>query len=164
MSAVERVGEIVQLAAFMVGDEEYVVDIQRTREIIRMLPITPVRHGPRYVKGVISLRGSVIPVVDMRQRFGLVSDENPKKKIVILTIHGRSIGLIVDRVTEVVRVPRSAIRPAPRLLAAEAAPFFAGVCEYHGRTLILLNVRSTVSSEELIDIKKVTQALTPGED
>ena len=63
--------EITQLTAFKVGDEEYVVDILRIREIIRPLPVTPVRRGPRFVEGVISLRGSVIPVVDMRRRFGL---------------------------------------------------------------------------------------------
>ena len=143
--------EIVQLTAFTVGDEEYVVDILRIREIIRPLPITPVRRGPEYVEGIISLRGSVIPVVDMRRRFGLVPEQSPRTRVIILIIDGRVLGLIVDSVTEVVRIPRSAIRPAPGILGAQRAPYFMGICHYKERFLILLNVRNIVESEEPIE-------------
>ncbi|MBI5507673.1 MAG: chemotaxis protein CheW [Deltaproteobacteria bacterium] len=142
--------DIVQLAAFVVGDEEYVVDIRRVREIIRVVPITPVRKGPRYVEGVINLRGSVIPIVDLRRRFDLPHLESANRKIMITVIEGRVLGLMVDGVTEVVRLPRSAIRPAPGLLDAAHAPFFLGVCHYRGRTLVLLNVKNVVGSEQPI--------------
>ena len=146
--------EIVQLTAFKVGGEEYVVDILRIREIIKPLPVTPVRRGPKFVEGVISLRGAIIPVVDMRRRFGVTAseDEDRRERVIILVIDSRVVGLIVDEVTEVVRVPRTQIRPAPGLLADEQAPFFMGVCHYRGRVLILLNVRSVVESEEEIDM------------
>ncbi len=148
------VDEIVQLTAFKVGDEEYVVDILRIREIIPPKPITPVRRGPKFVEGVISLRGAIIPVVDMRRRFGvpITEDDERRERVIILVIDSRVVGLIVDNVTEVVRVPRTQIRPAPGLLADEQAPFFMGVCHYKGRVLILLNVRSVVESEEEIDV------------
>ena len=146
--------DIVQLTAFKVGDEEYVVDILRIREIIRPQSITPVRRGPRFCEGVISLRGSVIPIVDMRARFGLppLESESSKRRVIILVIDGRVLGMIVDAVTEVVRLPRTLIRPAPGLLDEEKAPYFMGVCNYRDRLLILLNVRSIVDSEEKIDI------------
>lgn len=146
--------DIVQLTAFKVGGEEYVVDILRIREIIKPLPITPVRRGPRFVEGVISLRGAIIPVVDMRRRFGVKpsADEELRERVIILVIDSRVVGLMVDKVTEVVRVPRTQIRPAPGLLADDQAPFFMGVCHYRGRVLILLNVRSVVESEEDIDV------------
>ena len=117
--------DIVQLTAFKVGGEEYVVDILRIREIIKPLPITPVRRGPRFVEGVISLRGAIIPVVDMRRRFGVKpsADEELRERVIILVIDSRVVGLMVDKVTEVVRVPRTQIRPAPGLLADDQAPF-----------------------------------------
>lgn len=144
---------ITQLTAFKVGNEEYVVDILRIREIIRPLPVTPVRRGPKFVEGVISLRGSVIPVVDMRRRFGLppLESDSSKRRVIILVIDGRVLGLIVDCVTEVVRVPRRFIRPAPGFLDADRAPYFMGVCHHKERVLILLNVRNVVETEAPIE-------------
>jgi len=142
---------IVQLTAFRVGDEEYVVDILRIHEIIRPMKITPIRHGPRFVEGVINLRGAIIPVIDMRRRFGLPADDLPRRKIIVLSVEGRTLGLIVDQVTEVVRVPRNTIRPAPGLLEGDRAPYFVGVVHHQGRTLILLNVRHVIASDEEID-------------
>jgi purine-binding chemotaxis protein CheW len=144
--------ELVQLTAFRVGEEEYVVDIMRVREIIRPLPITKVRKGPTFVEGVINLRGEVIPVIDLRRRFELPAEETPTRKIVILTVEGRVLGLVVDAVTEVVRVTRSAIRVAPGLFDDHQAPYFLGVCHYKNRTLLLLNVKSVVASDESIDV------------
>lgn len=143
-----KTDDIVQLAAFRVGQEEYVVDIMRVREILRPMPITRVRKGPRFVEGVINLRGSVIPIIDLRRRFDLSAEEHPHRKIIILSIDGRVLGLMVDGVTEVVRVPRSAIREAPRLLESEEAPYFLGVVGYRGRTLILLNVKNIIESDD----------------
>ena len=153
--------EITQLTAFKVGDEEYVVDILRIREIIRPLPVTPVRRGPRFVEGVISLRGSVIPVVDMRRRFGLppLESDSSKRRVIILVIDGRVLGLIVDAVTEVVRVPKTSIRPAPGFLDADRAPYFMGVCHHKQRILILLNVRNVVESDEDINVMSPKQVM-----
>ncbi len=147
--------EVVQLAAFQVGDEEYVVDIRRVREIIRVVPVTPVRKGPKYVEGVINLRGSVIPIIDLRRRFELPVLDSPQRKIIIMTIEGRVLGIMVDAVTEVVRAPRSSIRPAPGLLDSEHAPFFLGVCHFRGRTLVLLNVKNIVASDDPINPPRV---------
>lgn len=145
-----RHDDIVQLTAFMIGAEEYVIDIMRVREIMRPVSITPVRHGPRYVEGVINLRGVVIPMIDMRRRFGLSSQNSPHRRFVILSVDGRTIGLIVDHVTDVVRVPRTSIRPAPDLFGGDRAPFFLGVCAYRDRDLILLNVKNIVTSDDEI--------------
>lgn len=147
----ENEGDIVQLTALRIGDEEYVVDIYRVKEIIRTLPITPVRRGPRFVEGVVNLRGTVVPIIDMRKRFGLPIEEGAPRKVVIMIIEGRLVGLIVDRVTEVIRVPRSAIQPAPGLFDQDNAPFFLGVCPYQDRELILLNVKNIISSDEAIE-------------
>lgn len=141
---------IVQLAAFRVGTEEYVVDIMRVREIIRAGVVTPVRKGPKFVEGVLNLRGAVIPVIDLRRRFELPPLESRTKKTMIVSLDGRTIGLMVDAVTEVVRVPKSAIQQAPELLDERSAPYFLGVCHHKGRTLILLNVKNVVATDEPI--------------
>lgn len=143
-----RDGDIVQLAAFRVGTEEYVIDIMRVREILRPLPITKVRKGPRFVEGVISLRGQVIPIIDLRRRFDVPAEDHRHRKVIIMMIDGRVLGLVVDGMTEVVRVPRAEIRAAPGLLGADRAPYFLGVVQYRGRTLILLNVKNIVASDE----------------
>lgn len=152
MKARERSSEeeVARMAAFRVGDEEYVVDIMRVREIIRPMPVTPVRMGPRFVEGVINLRGSVVPLIDMRRRFDLPAEPHPQRKIIVMSVEGRVVGLMVDGVTEVVRVPRGEIRPAPELFSEVQAPFFMGICEFRGRTLVLLNVKNVVASEEEI--------------
>lgn len=151
MTNTRQVSEaLVQLAAFGVGNEEYVVDIMRVREIIKPLAITPVRKGPKFVEGVINLRGIIIPVIDLRRRFDLPPEVSSLQRIIILVIDGRLLGLRVDRVTEVVRVRRDLIKPAPNLLNSGQAPYFLGVCHYRGRTLILLNVKNVVVSEEAI--------------
>ncbi len=141
---------IVHLMAFRIGDEEYVVDILRVREILRPMPITSVRRGPKYIEGVINLRGAVVPVVDMRRRFELEDVDRSSGRIVVISIDGRTVGLIVDDVTEVVRVPRSTISPAPGLLESGRAPYFLGVCHHRDRLLILLNVKSVIMSDEPI--------------
>ncbi|MBI3179200.1 MAG: chemotaxis protein CheW, partial [Deltaproteobacteria bacterium] len=153
--------ETVQLAAFAVGEEEYVVDIMRVREILRPVPVTPVRRGPQFVEGVINLRGTVIPVVDLRRRFDLKADDHPRRRILIVSIDGRLVGLVVDRVTEVVRTPRSAIRTAPALVGPERAPYFLGICPHKGRTLILLNVKAVVASDEAISTPSAADLIEP---
>lgn len=149
--------DVVQLTAFRVGSEEYVVDIMRVQEIIRPLPITPVRKGPRFVEGVINLRGAVVPIIDLRRRFDLEPDAHAQRKIIIVSVDQRLVGLVVDSVTEVVRVKRDSIRSAPSLLSAEQAPYFLGVCHHKGRTLILLNVKNIIASNEAIEVPRLSE-------
>jgi len=140
-----------------VGSESYVVDIMRVKEVIRPTPVTPIRRGPRWVDGVINLRGLVIPIVSMRRRLGVDAEAStnasilPHQRIVILTVDSRLVGLVVDRVAEVIRMERTSIRPAPGLLADDAAPFFLGVCHHGGRAHVLLDVRSILATDDPIE-------------
>lgn len=148
--------QIVQLAAFRVGTEEYVVDIMRVRTIIRPMPVTPVRRGPKFVEGVINLRGAVVPLIDMRRRFDLEPSRSRTAKIIVMSVENRIVGLQVDSVTEVVRVPRNQIRPAPEFFADGQAPFFMGVCHFKGRTLVLLNVKNIISTDDAIVLPELS--------
>jgi len=119
----------VQLCTFRIGGEDYAVDIMRVREIIQPLPITPVPRAPAFVEGVVRLRGEVIPVIDVRKRFGLAATPATRKtKFLVVHVAGRRLGLVVDEVCEVMRLARAEIRPAPALVGLDAPRFFLGIC------------------------------------
>lgn len=156
-------GERVELCTFRIAGEDYAVDIMRVREIINPLPITPVPRSPPFIEGVIRVRSEVIPVVDVRKRFRLPpAPPTRKTKFLVVRIGVRRVALIVDEVTEVVRLPRSEIRPAPSFAEDGAARFFLGVCggegspaatgqaggrRGSGRLRLLLNVRALIQAE-----------------
>lgn len=145
---------LVQLCTFRIGGEDYAVDIMRVREIIHPLPITPVPRAPASVEGVVRLRGEVIPVLDVRKRLGLPAAAATRRtRFLVVTVARRRIGLVVDEVCEVIRIPRSDIRPAPPLGDDRSPRFFLGVCSGAGgagrarrggaaRLRLLLNVKA----------------------
>lgn len=119
---------IIELCAFRVGDEEYAIDLRRIREILQPLPITPVPHASERVEGVMSLRGEVIPVVDVRKCLGAAVRPGARAKVLVVNVAGRVLALVVDAVAEVVRIPRSAIGPPPPLLRGTGPRLFLGAC------------------------------------
>jgi purine-binding chemotaxis protein CheW len=120
---------LVQLCTFRVGGEDYAIDIMRVREIIPPMPVTAVPRAPAFVEGVVRLRGEVIPILDVRRRLGVAEAAPTRRtKYLIVNVAGRRLGLVVDEVTEVLRLPRSEIRPAPALVGGDGPRFFLGVC------------------------------------
>lgn len=140
---------LVELCAFRAGEEEYVVDLRRVREILQPLPVTAVPRGPAFLDGVMDVRGEVLPVLDVRRRLGLPPRAG-RGKVLVVTVAGRVLALVVDAVVEVMRLPRSAIGPPPP--AAPGGPrLYLGVCtprERPGaraaprRLRLLLNVKA----------------------
>ena len=144
----------IQLACFRVGSETYGLDIFRIKEIIRLLKFTPVPKAPSFVEGAINLRGTVIPVVDLRKRF----DQKPtgderKVRIIICSLAGRIVGLIVDEVYEVRRFTRREIQPSPHFLKGRGTEFFPGVCRRGDDLLMILDLEKILATEEKIDLE-----------
>lgn len=138
----------LQLVSFEVGGEEFGLDIVRVQEIIRMQPITRVPNSPSFVEGVINLRGKVIPILSLRKRFGL--EERPadrETRIVIVDVASAVLGLVVDRVCEVLRITPDAVEPTPRLTKLERA-YVAGVGRAAERLVILLDIERLISGPE----------------
>ncbi|RLT43852.1 MAG: chemotaxis protein CheW [Chloroflexi bacterium] len=130
-----------QLVVFDLAGESYGVNIGTVREIIRMQAVTHVPETPEFVEGVINLRGRVIPVVDLRKRFGLaVTEQTAESRIVVVDITGHDIGVIVDAVTEVLRVPGSAIESDSALVTTEDSYYMDGIAKIGARLLILLDL------------------------
>ena len=157
-------GGRVQLCTFRIGGEDYAVDIMRVREIIQPLPITPVPRAPAFVEGVVRLRGEVIPVVDVRKRFGLPPGPASRKtKFLVVHVAGRRLGLVVDEVCEVVRLRRAEIRPAPALVGLDAPRFFLGVCGGETATGAAGRRGGTGRLRLLLNVKALLDPVQPGE-
>jgi purine-binding chemotaxis protein CheW len=147
------VGRMVQLATFLVGGEEYALDIMRIKEIINPLRVTPVPKVPPFIEGVIELRGAIIPIVDLRKRFDLpVTPVVRATKYLIVAIEGRIVGLVVDAVGEVLRLTDADVKPAPELVTPEAAGLFVGVCKMRGRIIMILEIDKILSSRERMSL------------
>ncbi len=142
-----------QLVVFELAGESYGVDIGAVNTIIRMQQITHVPRAPEYVEGVINLRGNIIPVVDLRKRFGLEAREDTKASriVVVETLLG-AFGLIVDAVTETLTVSRGVIEPPSSIVATADSRYLRGVAKLEGRLIILLEIEQIVAALEGDDL------------
>jgi purine-binding chemotaxis protein CheW len=140
-SAKDPTEELLQLVTLTLGEEEYAVDILKVQEINRMKEITRVPNSPPYVEGVINLRGKVIPVVNLRAKFGLPEKENDERsRIMIMDIQGITMGLVVDSVSEVLRIPSSIVEPTPPMASNISTEFIKGIAKMEDRLIILLDI------------------------
>lgn len=149
-----QVDESLQFVTFEVAQEEFAVDILAVHEINRMMELTRVPQAPREIEGVINLRGKIIPVMDLRKRFGLPERERDEQtRIIVVEVDGRVIGFIVDRVRQVLPVSRSIVEPAPDMVATIDSQFISGVGKLPDRLLILLDLARLLSStlKEAVD-------------
>ena len=139
----------VQLVSFLLGGEEYAVDIHLVQEIIRLQEITRVPEAPDFVEGVINLRGRVIPVLDLRKRFRLPQTaERTKMRIVVVSSGGRTIGLVVDGVREVLTLPLASVEPPPPVVSGIGRDYLKGIGKRKGRLLILLDLERILTAAE----------------
>ena len=140
-----------QMVLFKLGSETYGLDIATVHEIIRMQPITKVPKAPFYVEGVINLRGKVIPVIDMGKRFGLEKVENNKNnRIVVVNIQDTILGIIVDAVTEVIRIPMDSIEPVSDIITAANSDYLLGIAKLTDKMVILLELDKLLSGDNIL--------------
>jgi len=140
------------LVGFSVGDVEYAVSISSVREIVNALPITPVPNAPLAVLGVADHRGEVVPVIDLRARFGLPPVEiGPKRKWILVDVQGRTLGLAVDRVTEVFGSEGGVLRPAPEFGTGDETRGISGVAAHAGKLIFVLDLDSFEGLTRAVD-------------
>lgn len=142
-------GKLTQLIIFNLGDEEFGAEIGQTREIIRMGVITPIPDSPDFIKGVINVRGEIAVVIDLKKRFFLQEKEVEAKHIVMTEQDKNLFGLMVDEVTEVLRIPETEIKEAPELVTRIHEEYVKGVVTIEDRLIILLDFNRVLSEEEL---------------
>jgi len=148
MSSAALTGSM-QLVSFRLADEEYGIEIKHVREIILLGAITRVPQTPAYVKGLINLRSTVIPVLDLRRRFGL--PEHPPtdaSRIMVVYVRGKTVGIVVDAVNEVRRISTDLIAPPPPTVMTLETAYVTGLVKLENQLLILLDVEKVVGETE----------------
>ncbi len=145
----------LQLVVFNMAKEQYGVGIGSVHEIVKVPDITEVPDAPAYLVGVINLRGKIVPVVDLRKRLNLVSAERTKSSRVLITENGgKLLGLLVDAVSEVLKVQPEAVEPPPDMITSIGVEYITGVAKVETRLIILLDLARVLSIE---DMKKVVK-------
>ena len=142
--------EIIQLVSFELEQEEYGIDVLTVREIMRMPAITKMPNTPHYVDGIINLRGTVVPIISLRKRFGLMEREGDRNnRILVMEVGDGLTGFVVDAVAEVIRVSATEIQPSPAIMQGNAAQdCITGVINHGERLLIVLDLNRLFSDEE----------------
>ena len=155
----EEEAEVIQLIVFNLGDEEYGADINQVREIIRTGTITPIPDSPDFIKGVSNVRGEIPVIIDLKARFFLppVKREVEDRHIVITEQEKNIFGLLVDEVTEVLRIPEIEIKSAPELVTQIDREYVNGVITLENRLIILLDLAKVLSAEQLARLTELTQ-------
>lgn len=164
-----------QLVVFDLADEHYGVNIARVEGIIKMQPITVVPRAPAFVEGVTNLRGEVLPVIDLRRRFGMPAEETTvDTRIVVVEVDGTKVGMVVDAVNEVLRVREEDVEPPSPLVTTVDSAFIQGIVKVgggsvessassverqdEGRLIILLDLSKVLTTEEKADLESLPAA------
>ncbi len=148
--------EELKVIVFALAHEEYGIEVDKVRTIERLMPITRVPKTPEFVKGVINLRGVVIPVIDLRGRFGLPeSDLGDNSRIIIVAANDLEVGFIVDSANDVIDLSSDAIENPPEVVGGVKAKYLSGVAKIgEERLLILLNLSEVLNRSEIIQLEQ----------
>lgn len=139
----------LELLSFRVGEQEYSVDIMSVREIRGWTRATPLPHSAPYVRGVINLRGAVLPILDLACRLDLGTTETTERNVIIVVhVRGQSIGLLVDAVSDILSIPRSELQPPPDMLSDASNSFVRSLTVVEGRMLRILDLDSVHPEKE----------------
>ena len=150
--------DLLQLVGFTLGEEDFGVDILSVQEINRVTEITKIPGTPDFVKGVINLRGNVIPVIDLRSRLGMPEREHDKQtRIIVADVDDRTVGLVVDAVSEVIRMDANLVEPPPEIIvgAGDKGRYIKGVGKLDDKLLMLLDINSMFSKQEQEQLSEI---------
>lgn len=149
--------DLLQLVIFELGGEEFGVDIMAVQEIIKMPAITSIPQAPEYVSGVINLRGRIIVVINLGKKFNILSSENNDDyKVIVVELENQIIGMMVDSVSEVLRIPTTSVDPAPDIIkSGVSSNYIQGVGKLDDRLLILLDLRNVLSDYETDELSQL---------
>lgn len=135
---------------FRLGGEEYGIDILKVQEIRSYEPPTRIANAPSFIKGVVNLRGVIVPIVDLRLKLGCeTADYNSFTVVIVLNVKGRVVGAVVDSVSDVLELEAGAIRPAPEMSSAIDTTFITGIGSVAERMLILMDIEGLMASESM---------------
>ncbi|MDH1470538.1 MULTISPECIES: chemotaxis protein CheW [unclassified Shewanella] len=140
----------VEFLSFVLGEEHYALDIMSVKEIRGYEPVTKIANAPGFIKGVLNLRGDIVPIVDLRMKFAVGSATYNEFTIVImLNVFDRIVGIVVDAVSDVIKLAAEEILPAPEFGVAFDSRYLKGLATVEDKMIILVNIQALISSDEL---------------
>jgi purine-binding chemotaxis protein CheW len=166
MSEIKGKPKEIRLACFTLADQSYAIDIMKIRQIIRPTKIRPLPEAPMFVEGVINLRGAVIPIIDLRKRFGLEIKPDKEPRVIIVSVDKQVVGIVVDDVSEVISVSSDQIQPPPRLSGIPSR-FLSGACPAGAGKddiLLILRMDEILTSEEKVSLKEMKKPREESEE
>ncbi|HET6419573.1 MAG TPA: chemotaxis protein CheW [Geobacteraceae bacterium] len=144
----------IKVVCFRLGQDMYAADIMRVKEIIKPMKQTGLPEAPEFIDGVINLRGTVIPVLNVHRRFRLSGPETDKNtRLLIVSLAGQAFAMVVDEVTEVITVPVKDLRPPPNFAQGVGREYLIAVCLVEGSMVMLLNLDSILQSHEVEEVR-----------
>ncbi|MCX8085760.1 MAG: chemotaxis protein CheW [Rhodocyclaceae bacterium] len=153
-------GPAKEYLTFTLGPEEYAIDILKVQEIRGYEPPTTIAHAPEFIKGVINLRGVIVPIVDLRIKFGVGQAEyTPFTVVIILSLSSRLVGIVVDGVSDVTTLAPEQIHPAPEFAATVDTRYIEGLGTADGRMLIIVDIEKLMLSAEMALVEAPADAL-----
>ena len=150
--------KLQQIVGFRVGRENFGVPIQIVHEIVPLMEVTVVPDSPVYIEGVINLRGRIIPIVDLRKRFGETPAPTRRNRIVVAELNDRLVGLVVDAANEVLKVDPEQIEPPPSVLEQNELNYVSGVAKMGDKLVILIDLSKIMQRGELRRLSDLTDA------
>jgi purine-binding chemotaxis protein CheW len=153
MSAPTTASKAGKYLTFFLAAEAYGVEILKVQEIIGMLPVTRVPRTPHFVKGVINLRGKVIPIVDLRAKFGMEGVDGEESCMIVVQVQGVQLGVVVDRVSEVVAFTDAEIADPPSFGSEVDTDYLLGIAKGAGKVTLLLDIDRVLTAGEVVDLK-----------
>lgn len=159
MAEEKKIEKETQLVVFKLGEEEFGVNINQVREIVRLVPITPIPRAPEFIEGVVNLRGAVLAVIDLAKRLEVPAHpRSGKTRIVVVEWEDNTVGMIVDEVLEVLRIPTEKIVKTPQIAGSTISKkYIKGVANLEDRLLILIDLTAILSLEEAEEVKKLRE-------
>ncbi len=148
-----------QFVGFQIDDQEYAFRIEQIREIVILDQVTRTPQVPEYCEGVSNLRGSIIPIINLRRLFGLEhKPTDGETRTIVVNVGDRTMGCTVDMVSHVIRIPEESIQPAPETVTADGANYIVGFAKLDERLVILLDINELLNPEQLDRVKQVVVA------
>ena len=157
--AAERNEQRLQMINFTLGGDEYAVEIQKVREVINFRELTPLPKAPSFVKGIINLRGEVIPVIDLREKLGLAHEAySALTNVIIVEIGRKAVGVVVDDVRHVIRLAPGEVAPSPPFIGGLSGKDVSGVAKIGERLVVVLDMERILSAGEMIALRSLREA------
>jgi len=155
----KETGELRQFISFSVGSEEYALELMSVKEVIRVRDITWLPRAPTFIKGIINLRGDVIPIIDLRDRFDLEAAETTAEtRVIVAEVEGRLMGMVVDSASQVVRIPEDQVDSPPAVPGGFSQELITGVGKVEDRLVILLDPDAILTVDEKIALSSLDAA------